>query len=197
MIVRSFRTRQRTRENIESTSECSSSDWGIRNNLWEMPQIWWIFVGRTGGIFWNSPAVHEYWITAQHKYNGSIVAHCYFYSILILAAIFFNNQCFTSLLSGTIEKDYWFKGTSWDTETITWLSNQIISIELCVYVVDFISHLMKSQSNQQHRIHQQRKDAGSPPCICWYFEPGMRMKMNSTVVRLNLWYLTKLQWYVS
>jgi len=49
----------------------------------------------------------------------------------------------------------------------------------------------QGQQKQEHIIHQWCKEAGGPHCICWLFVPGEWQKLNSSVICLDLWYLTK------
>ena len=74
-------------------------------------------------------------------------------------------------------------------------SNDINQIWCQCHPLHLPSH--QGLQKQEHTIHQWRKEAGGATCTCWLSVLREWMKVNSNVVWLDLWYLTKVQWDVS
>jgi len=89
---------------------------------------------------WHTLDVAEQSISLNSNYNGWITIHYHFW--IILAIIFFNIQFFASQLEGNDEKRESLKHISRYTETITRLSDSMVSIAHTINVTQYFFNLI-------------------------------------------------------
>jgi hypothetical protein len=141
-----------TRENIGCTWAWHHENTKITNTLWKRPGCLCEFLWRTAGAIRDTPTVYKQSISVNATCYALTIGHIDFG--IIHGIIVFNIVTFTSLYGRTNENGKWFKYRCRYTNTVTWLSDQMISALHAVNVIDYIAHLI--------RINKRR----NTQCIC-------------------------------
>ena len=152
VIVISLETRQNAGENFGCTWEYCWTNAGITCKLWEIPGFLWIFIQITAVVIWDSLDVNKQSISLNGEYDAWIIVHYHFW--IILAIIFFNIQFLASLHYGTQQHGKRFKYQRRYTETISGLSDQLISNKHGVNVIHSISHFIRSDESRNTKFIQ-------------------------------------------
>jgi len=141
-----------TGENIVCTWEWHYANTTFTNTLWKRPGCLWIFIRRTAGAICDTPNIYEQSISVNARYYASIVAH---YNFGIIHGIIVVNIVSSAwLYGGNNENGKWLKQKCRYTNTITWLSDQMISVIHAVNIIVYVPHLI--------RINKRR----NTECIC-------------------------------